>query len=72
LKQRPQPFAIRRAVYDRAVRRIGPTATLLEWDDHIPPFKEVHNEALKAKKYLDALSADAGQSAAPQPVEASL
>jgi len=59
-------------LYDRAVRRIGPTATLLEWDDHIPAFDEVHNEALKAKKYLDALSADAGQSAAPQPVEASL
>jgi hypothetical protein len=25
---------------------------LLEWDDLIPSFEEVHNEALKAKKYL--------------------
>jgi len=30
----------------------GPTATLLEWDDHIPSFVEVHNEALKAKQFV--------------------
>ena len=40
------------ALYDRAIRRIGPTATLLEWDDRIPSFEEVHNEALKANRYL--------------------
>ena len=28
------------------------TATLLEWDDHIPTFDEVHNEAKKAERYL--------------------
>ena len=43
-------------LYERALRRTGPTATLLEWDDRIPPFEEVHNEALKAKKYLDAVT----------------
>jgi hypothetical protein len=43
-------------LYERALRRTGPTATLLEWDDRIPPFAEVHNEALKAKQYLDAVS----------------
>jgi len=26
--------------------------TLLEWDDHIPSFDEVHNEALKAERFL--------------------
>ena len=39
-------------MYARAIERIGPTATLLEWDDNIPSFDEVHNEALKANCYL--------------------
>jgi uncharacterized protein (UPF0276 family) len=29
---------------------------LLEWDDKIPSFNEVHGEALKAKRFLDALT----------------
>ena len=41
-------------LYERALQRTGPTATLLEWDDRIPAFEEVHDEAMKAKKYLDA------------------
>ena len=40
-------------LYARAIRRIGPTATLLEWDDRIPSFEEVHAEALKANRYLN-------------------
>lgn len=39
-------------LYSKAIELIGPTATLLEWDDLIPSFEEVHNEALKAKKFL--------------------
>jgi len=35
---------------------VGHTATLLEWDDRIPPFEEVHHEALKADKYLASAS----------------
>jgi uncharacterized protein (UPF0276 family) len=27
-------------------------ATLLEWDDKIPSFDEVHHEALKANRFL--------------------
>jgi len=38
-------------LYARAIERCGPTATLLEWDDRIPSFEEVHNEALKAKRF---------------------
>ncbi|MFM2082119.1 MAG: hypothetical protein RL380_810 [Verrucomicrobiota bacterium] len=38
-------------LYARAIELCGPTATLLEWDDKIPPFAEVHAEALKAKKF---------------------
>ncbi len=39
-------------LYRRAIELVGPTATLLEWDDHIPTFDEVHGEALKAKRFL--------------------
>src|SRR5271169_3783935 len=40
-------------LYARAIERVGPTATLLEWDDNIPSFDEVHGEALKANRYLE-------------------
>ncbi len=54
-------------LYARAIRRIGQTATLLEWDDKIPSFEEVHAEALKATRYLhgDANAASAGAQATP-------
>lgn len=40
-------------LYTHATRRCGVTATLLEWDDRIPSFEEVHAEALKANAYID-------------------
>ncbi len=43
------------ALYEKAITRTGHTATLLEWDQHIPSFEEVHAEARKAEKYLPAL-----------------
>jgi uncharacterized protein (UPF0276 family) len=43
-------------MYARAIERCGPTATLLEWDDNIPSFEEVHAEALKANRFLHAES----------------
>jgi uncharacterized protein (UPF0276 family) len=39
-------------IYAEAINRCGPTATLLEWDDKIPSFDEVHAEALKATQFL--------------------
>ena len=39
-------------LYERAIERCGRTATLLEWDDNIPSFDEVHREALKANRFL--------------------
>jgi len=39
-------------MYAHAIKHIGRTATLLEWDDRIPSFDEVHSEALKANRYL--------------------
>jgi uncharacterized protein (UPF0276 family) len=44
-------------LYARAIERIGPTATLLEWDDRIPSFEEVHAEALKAEQHAPANAA---------------
>jgi uncharacterized protein (UPF0276 family) len=41
-------------LYQHAIRRIGPTATLLEWDDRIPSFEEVHAEARKAEQFMPA------------------
>jgi hypothetical protein len=34
-------------------KRTGKTATLLEWDDRIPSFDEVHREALKADCFYE-------------------
>lgn len=39
-------------LYMEAIKRCGRTATLLEWDDKIPSFDEVHREARKAARYL--------------------
>jgi uncharacterized protein (UPF0276 family) len=41
-------------LYEHGIRRIGPTPTLLEWDDRIPCFSEVQAEAMKAAQYLPA------------------
>ena len=41
-------------MYEHAIGRVGHTATLLEWDDRIPSFDEVHTEALKAEKYINS------------------
>ena len=38
-------------LYARAIELCGSTPTLLEWDARIPPFEEVHAEALKATRY---------------------
>ena len=48
------------ALYAHAWRTVGPRATLLEWDDHIPPFEEVHAEALKARRFQESAAEGAG------------
>jgi uncharacterized protein (UPF0276 family) len=40
-------------LYERAIKLIGPTNTLLEWDADIPSFDQVHAEALKAKRFIE-------------------
>jgi uncharacterized protein (UPF0276 family) len=44
-------------LYAHAIRLCGVTATLLEWDDKIPSFDEVHDEALKAHQFIDGARA---------------
>ncbi len=44
-------------LYEQAIRRFGAVPTLLEWDDRIPSFDELHAEALKAEKYLPQTAA---------------
>jgi len=39
-------------MYAHAIKQCGVTATLLEWDDKIPSFQEVHDEALKANEFI--------------------
>jgi hypothetical protein len=59
-------------LYARAIERCGPTPTLLEWDDHIPSFDEVHREAKKAQRYLKPALKNAQSSPAefaPAPAE---
>jgi uncharacterized protein (UPF0276 family) len=40
-------------LYRRALHRIGPVSTLIEWDDDIPPFAELEAEAAKARAIRD-------------------
>jgi uncharacterized protein (UPF0276 family) len=52
-------------LYAHAVRKCGVTATLLEWDDKIPSFDEVHDEALKANEFIG----DARQASKAKPAK---
>ncbi|MGI8966888.1 MAG: multinuclear nonheme iron-dependent oxidase, partial [Limisphaerales bacterium] len=42
-------------LYACALQLAGKTATLLEWDDHIPSVDEVHHEALKANQFIQQI-----------------
>lgn len=41
-------------LYAEAIRRGGPKATMVEWDQDIPPFDEVRSEVLRARAFLPA------------------
>lgn len=43
-------------LYRRAIQRIGPVSTLIEWDDQIPPFAELAAEAAKARAIRDEVT----------------
>lgn len=41
-------------LYERAIERCGPVATLLEWDGKIPSFEEVWTEARKSEAWRES------------------
>lgn len=41
-------------LYAHALKTLGPTPTLLEWDANIPSFEVVHAEAMKAKQFWNS------------------
>lgn len=43
------------ALYARAIRRLGPVSTLVEWDDRIPAFAVLEAEAERARSIRDAV-----------------
>lgn len=47
-------------LYAEAMRRGGPRATLLEWDQDIPSFEVVHDEVRKAARFRDRAAAGTG------------
>ncbi len=48
------------ALYADALRVIGPRATLIEWDDHIPPLADVVAQADKARQISRSVLQDDG------------
>jgi uncharacterized protein (UPF0276 family) len=51
-------------LYERAIERCGPVATLLEWDGKIPSFDEVWTEAKKSETWRASALAKKGDHAA--------
>ena len=46
-------------LYAEVMRRTGGRATLVEWDEDVPPFEEVHAQALAARRYRQQVGAGA-------------
>lgn len=46
-------------LFERTLGLIGPRPTLIEWDNHIPEFEVLDDEACKAQRYLDRYHANA-------------
>jgi hypothetical protein len=40
-------------LYERAIRRLGPVSTLIEWDDRIPPLETLAAEAARARAIIE-------------------
>jgi uncharacterized protein (UPF0276 family) len=43
-------------LYEHALERIGPVATLIEWDNDVPPFPVLMDEARKADRAIAAMA----------------
>jgi uncharacterized protein (UPF0276 family) len=49
-------------LYRLAIETHGPVPTLVEWDDHLPSFDRVVDEARRARQVADAVGAPAAAS----------
>jgi uncharacterized protein (UPF0276 family) len=47
-------------LYERALARLGPVSTLIEWDDRIPDWDTLEAEALRARAVLERACAREG------------
>lgn len=47
------------ALFEHAVRRFGAVSTLIEWDDQLPDFDRLEEEALRARAILEAYATEA-------------
>jgi uncharacterized protein (UPF0276 family) len=43
-------------LYERAIRRLGAVSTLIEWDDRLPPYARLVEEAERARRILDGIT----------------
>jgi uncharacterized protein (UPF0276 family) len=43
-------------LYEHALERIGPVATLIEWDNDVPPFRVLLDEARKADRAIAVMA----------------
>ena len=41
------------ALFERAIANLGPVSTLIEWDDQIPTYARLIEEAEKARQILE-------------------
>jgi uncharacterized protein len=46
------------ALYERALRRLGPVATLVEWDDRLPSYEALEAEAGRVRAVLERVRAE--------------
>jgi uncharacterized protein (UPF0276 family) len=46
-------------LYAHAVRQFGAVPTMIEWDDNIPPFQRLWQEAQRAEKIQKRILSDA-------------
>lgn len=44
-------------LYQQALHQFGPVPTLIEWDNNLPPFQTLQQQALRAEGYLSTLAA---------------
>ena len=45
-------------LFEKALERFGAVSTLIEWDDHIPPFEELEAHAARAREIIEKVTGE--------------